>query len=117
MFDNQHTFDAWENIKKLYRDGNLAGFEQLLQEKIQTLAASRDEIRLLFYVGKECDEHFYRSMLKHIESWKMVESEDKDMRCSTFLYAVEYSLPPSLKPHKHYMAPLFIETTGFRLEK
>ncbi|MFM9889201.1 MAG: hypothetical protein ACKVOE_00955 [Rickettsiales bacterium] len=115
MFAGAKTADIWQQLQNAYEFGDRVAFIRLLSANADTIKHDHDELRLLFFAGKEFDEPAYKAVLTLISDWRWMEtSDEKRYRCDSYLYAVRHTLPPKLAAAKPYLIPLFLDAANYR---
>lgn len=114
MFQGSVAQDLWLELKKAYSFGDRVAFMRLLEHAHEALKRDRDELRLLFFIGKEFDADAYEAMLTLLAGWRYhARHADFNYRCASYLYAVRHTMPPPILAAKPYLIPRFLEVFDY----
>ena len=92
MFNNNIHFDTWNKLRKLSEARNVDAFMLHLKEMLPSLEASRDELRLLFYIAMHCGRTLYQDAVEFYAREASVVRNHDQIRLQAFMDAVDAAL-------------------------
>ena len=93
MFNDDAHFKVWTQLQRHLKQGELAAVEACWHAALPSLREHYDELRLLFYVGRQSAREPYQKLCATLAYLAQSPKEILEYRLSAFRYAVETSVP------------------------